>query len=112
MVLIYSITTFEELKDFYSKFKHVILRFGASWCVSCSKTKQPINVWIQDLDLKDTVLLDIDFESYESDPEFVEMINVSKLPTFYCKDKFVITGTDLEKIKTSILLLESVSEDF
>ena len=112
MVHIYSITTFEELKDFQSKFKNIILRFGAHWCLSCSKIKQPINTWIQELDLKDVILLDINFESYESDPDFVEMISITKLPTFFCKDKFVITGTDIDKIKNSILLLGPVGEDF
>ena len=112
MVQIYSITTFDELKDFQFKFKHIILRFGAPWCSSCNKLKKPINEWIQKLDLKDVILLDINFESYELDPELVEMISITKLPTFYCKDKFLITGTDLENIKNSILLLGLANEDF
>ena len=43
MVLIYSIETLDELESFKSKFNHVILRFGAPWCSSCDKSKQPIN---------------------------------------------------------------------
>ncbi len=112
MVQIFSITTFNEFLDFQSKFKNVILRFGASWCISCAKFKQEINPWITKLNLTNTVLLDIDFESYELDSDFVELITISKLPTLYCKDKFTISGTDLETIKTSILLLEPINEDF
>ncbi len=112
MVQIFQITTFEELETFQSKFKHIILRFGAPWCNSCVKIKQPINQWIGTLNLDNVVLLDINFESYESDPRFEQIIEISKLPTFYCQDKFYIEGTDLDKIKSSILLLGSIDEDF
>lgn len=116
MVQIFPISTFEEFETFQSKFKYVILRFGASWCTTCVKIKQPINQWIGSLDsnleLDDVVLLDIDFESYDSEPKFVEFVSISKLPTFYCQDKFFIEGSDIDKIKSSILLLGSLGEDF
>jgi len=112
MVVINSITTFDELQAFQSKFKHVILRFGAPWCSSCNKLKQPINEWISYLKLDNVVLLDVDLETYESDSRFSEFVEITKLPTFYSKDKFVIVGTNIDKIKSSILLLEGISEDF
>lgn len=109
MVLIYSIETLDELESFKSKFNHVILRFGAPWCSSCDKSKQPINEWINKLNLQNVVLLDINIDT---SPDLGEMFNITKLPTFYCQDKFIIIGTDIEKIKSSILLLGPMNEDF
>jgi thiol-disulfide isomerase/thioredoxin len=106
------IKTFDELENLKSSYKHIILRFSTNWCTGCVKIKDEINNFIKELDFDEAIFVDVDFDSYQNDIDFQEYIWIDKLPTFYCINKFKYNGIDIDIIKSSIISLKGISEDF
>lgn len=107
-----TIYKYSELLDLEKKYKFIILRYSTEWCSSCLEIKDQINKFVAELDIPNTIFVDVDFESYQEDIDFQDYIFIDKLPTFYCIDKFKYSGKDLDKIKSLIISLKDISEDF
>jgi len=106
------IKTFDELENLKLNYKYIILRFSTNWCTGCVKIKDEINNFITELEFEESVFVDVDFDSYQTDTDFQEYIWIDKLPTFYCTNKFKYNGTDIDTIKSLIISLKGISEDF
>jgi thiol-disulfide isomerase/thioredoxin len=107
-----TIDTLEQLKEETTDYKHVILRFSTEWCSGCVKIKKELDEFIKNLDNSNMIFVDVNFNTYETDNDFQNYIFVNKLPTFYCENKFDYSGTDLTIIKSNIISLQEITEDF
>lgn len=85
---------------------YVIINIGASWCKPCNNIKEELINFIRDMKQENSVFLKIDYDLIEEDEDFLEYIDVKKIPYFYIfKDKIKLkefqTG-NMEIIKTEI----------
>ena len=85
---------------------YVIINIGASWCKPCNNIKEELINFIEDIKQENSVFLKIDYDLIEEDEDFLEYIDVKKIPYFYIfKDKIKLkefqTG-NMEIIKTEI----------
>tara|TARA_B100001989_G_C24457273_1_gene422248 strand:- start:333 stop:710 length:378 start_codon:yes stop_codon:yes gene_type:complete len=85
---------------------YVIINIGASWCKPCNNIKEELINFIRDMKQENSVFLKIDYDLIEEDEDFLEYIDVKKIPYFYIfKDKIKLkefqTG-NIEIIKSEI----------
>lgn len=107
------ISTWSEYLELKTKYKYIILRFSADWCSSCKRIKSEIDEFILNISNIDAIFVDVDYDQYENDEIFTENIIISKLPTFYCDNRFNYFGTNIIEIKSKIhSLSDEINEDF
>lgn len=109
---IFNIQNYIQYLELTKIYSNIILRFSANWCNSCIKIKNPINLFVKDLNILNTVFVDVDFESYQEDENFMNAIPITKLPTFYCENKFNYIGSDIDTIQNYIESLNTINDDF
>jgi thiol-disulfide isomerase/thioredoxin len=83
-MLIQSITTYEELQQYFKKYKYIIVNISATWCKPCMEIKPLIEKFISvlDTDEKDYIYLKIDEGDYSSDVQFEDLFHMKKIPYF------------------------------
>lgn len=107
-MLIKNIITYEELKDYFKKYKYIILNISATWCKPCIQLKPLIEKFISvlEIDKKDYIYLKIDEADYSSDVQFEDLFHMKKIPYFailkdgILKDMFV--SGDFQYVSTKI----------
>ena len=85
---------------------YVIINIGATWCKPCNNIKEELRKFIEDIKQENSIFLKIDYDLIEEDDDFLEYIDVKKIPYFYIfKDKIKLkefqTG-NIEVIKNEI----------
>jgi len=96
-MLIQSITTYEELKQYFKTYKYIIVNISATWCKPCMKIKPLIEKFISVIEInnKDYIYLKIDEGDYSLDVQFEDLFHMKKIPYFAIlkdgtfKDSFV-----------------------
>lgn len=105
---IINIENFNNFKEFFedNNIDYIIINIGASWCKPCNNIKKNLNEFIEKIEKENTIFLKIDYDLIEEDDNFIEYIDVKKIPHFYIfKDKNLIKEfqtSDMEIIEKNI----------
>ena len=88
------ISTFEELQPYLHEKMLIIV--STQWCKPCKEVKKKMDEFLKTYDMKDAMIIQMDFDQIQEDEELLHLLKVKKIPTY-----LLIKDGDLQQSITS-----------